>query len=868
MTKVDSARDKLEESEDKYKKLIESLPHGLSIIQHNEIIFVNKATLEMFGYDDYDEIIGKLASKPLFKGEENKLYLKGDKLLNDEIQEPIHYNTLAVKKDGTIFPIEMYITKISYEGWRALQVVTIDISDQVDLEKNYRRILDSIADPITVVDNKLRFVYINEPLKEWVKELGYHDELIGKKLTEIFQFLPKKMEEEYEQVFGTGEMLVTHDYSQVGDKRRYTETRKIPIMENNRVSQVLMIVRDFTERQLYEKKLKESEEKYRHLFENSPFYILLMDDDWNIMDCNKSTEEILGYSKDELIGKNIIEFPLIPEEGREILKERTEKIMRGKDLNAREFRVRKKNGELVWIKSKPSLMRIKDKNYIHLIGQDITKSKEREGKLKINQFAIDHTSIDVFWINSEGKFEYVNKAACKNLGYTYNELTEMSVPDIDPDHNLPRYKETWYKMMEHGSFFFETRHKSKNGRVYPVRVAINYLNYHGKELNIAFAIDISEQKKAKEKLKYSEEKYRSLFENAPYSIFLIDMGGKILDCNQATIDLFEYSKDEIIGSSHSDLKIHPEEKINFFIKRFVKLIKGKEVEPIETKLYTKNKKLKWVQIRSSLIQIGGRYLIQTIIQDIENRKKAERELKRLNKLKSDLLKRTSHELKTPLVSIKGFTNLLVELYRSELNTEILSIIDEIKNGCSRLEDLIEDIIKTSELESEKKELVKSETNLTKLIKDGLEELKGFIRLRKHTIKVDLEPNMIVNCEKERIRDVFSNLLTNAIKYTPPNGLIVIESRIESDSLTVSIKDTGIGLTKNEIDSIFTQFGKIERYGQGYDVISEGSGLGLYVSKKIIEMHNGKIWVESEGRNKGSTFYFTLPRKRKFEENNE
>ncbi|MBD3226736.1 MAG: PAS domain S-box protein, partial [Candidatus Lokiarchaeota archaeon] len=603
MTKVDSTLDKLEESEDKYKKLIESLPHGLSIIQHNEIVFVNKLTLKMFGYDNYDEIIGKLASKPLFKGEENKLYVKGEKLLNDEIQGPIHYNTLAVKKDGTIFPIEMYITKIYYEGWRALQVITIDISDKVDLEKNYRRILDSFADPINVVDKDLRYLYINEPLREWVNELGYHDDLIGKKLTEVFQFLPKKMEEEYKKVFQTGEVVVTHDYSQVGDKRIYTETRKIPIMENNQVSQVLTIVRDFTARELYEKKLRES-----------------------------------------------------------------------------------------------------------------------------------------------------------------------------------------------------------------------------------------------------EEKYRSLFENAPYSIFLIDMQGKILDCNQATIDLFGYSKGEIIGSSHRELKIHPEEKINSFIERFVKLIKGKDVEPIETKLYTKNQNLKWVQIRSSLIQIGGKYLIQTIIQDIEKRKKAERELKGLNKLKSDLLKRTSHELKTPLVSIKGFTNLLVELYRSDFNTEIMSFIDEIKNGCSRLEDLIKDIIKTSELESEKKELVKSKTNLTKLIKSGLEELRGFIRLRKHTIKVDIESNMIINCEKEKIRDVFSNLLTNAIKYTPPNGLIVIESHSDSDSFIISIKDTGIGLTKKEINSIFTQFGKIERYGQGYDVISEGSGLGLYMSKKIIEMHNGKIWVESEGRN--------------------
>jgi signal transduction histidine kinase len=118
--------------------------------------------------------------------------------------------------------------------------------------------------------------------------------------------------------------------------------------------------------------------------------------------------------------------------------------------------------------------------------------------------------------------------------------------------------------------------------------------------------------------------------------------------------------------------------------------------------------------------------------------------------------------------------------------------------------------------------------------------------------------LITYFEKERIYDVIINLLSNAIKYTPPNGEIVIRSKVKKGNYIISVHDSGIGLTQEEREKIFKKFGKIERYGQGLDVISEGSGLGLYISKKIIELHGGNIWVKSKGRKKGSAFYFSLP----------
>ena len=100
---------------------------------------------------------------------------------------------------------------------------------------------------------------------------------------------------------------------------------------------------------------------------------------------------------------------------------------------------------------------------------------------------------------------------------------------------------------------------------------------------------------------------------------------------------------------------------------------------------------------------------------------------------------------------------------------------------------------------------------------------------------------------------------NTIKYTESQGLIEINSKIAEDSIKITIQDSSIGFTEEEKERLFTQHGKIERYGQGFDVISDGIALGLHIAKKIIELHGGKIWVESGGRNQGSTFYFSLPR---------
>ena len=201
---------------------------------------------------------------------------------------------------------------------------------------------------------------------------------------------------------------------------------------------------------------------------------------------------------------------------------------------------------------------------------------------------------------------------------------------------------------------------------------------------------------------------------------------------------------------------------------------------------------------------------------------------------------------------------MLKLHSDKLDEDVISILEEIKNGSKRLEDYINSLVESSQLDQGLLNLRKEKEDLTFLINFCVKQLQGIADLREQKITVNIKHKLFTEFDKEKIYEVITNLLINAVKYTPVGGEIIIDSKQKDGYYIISIKDTGIGLTQKEIEQLFTQFGKIERYGQGLDVDIEGTGLGLYISKELITLHEGRIWVESEGRNKGSTFFFSLP----------
>jgi len=229
----------------------------------------------------------------------------------------------------------------------------------------------------------------------------------------------------------------------------------------------------------------------------------------------------------------------------------------------------------------------------------------------------------------------------------------------------------------------------------------------------------------------------------------------------------------------------------------------------------------------------------------------------LSKMREDIITRVSHELKTPITAMYGATQILLNQFREEMNTEILEFTEISHRGALRLKKLVDNLVDATKLQAGKLELNLQNENIVNSIKECIEEMSYLVNNRNLTLTFEPSNNIFLLIDKYRIQQVITNILSNAIKNTPKGGKINIVVFDKNKHIDILIKDTGVGLTVKEQELLFEKFGKIERYGMDLGVDIEGSGLGLYISKEIVDLHGGQILVESEGRHKGATFTIRL-----------
>jgi len=381
------------------------------------------------------------------------------------------------------------------------------------------------------------------------------------------------------------------------------------------------------------------------------------------------------------------------------------------------------------------------------------------------------------------------------------------------------------------------------------------------------ARDVTAQTLSQNKLEKSEKRYKHLFETSPCSIMLLNPHGTIVYCNSTTTTMLGYEKSELIGTKRLNLTVKGEERLPYLRERMKKLFEEKDPGPDIHQLRRKDGTIIWVNALTSMIQFNDKTLIQIISEDITEKKKAQelikeenRKLKELEQMRKDLISRISHELKTPLVSIKGVTELIMQIYQDKLDKKDMDLLEILEKGENRLEQLIENLIDISRIEYKELTLKKQSTDLCHLIRECSAMIDHLLLSKNLSLHVMLPEILILHIDPIRIEQVISNLLLNAIKHTPSQGEITITGKKSNSHIEISIHDSGVGLTLKEKERLFTRFGKIERYEKGLEEINiQGVGLGLYICKNIIKMHGGKIWAESEGRHKGSTFTFSLPK---------
>jgi len=395
--------------------------------------------------------------------------------------------------------------------------------------------------------------------------------------------------------------------------------------------------------------------------------------------------------------------------------------------------------------------------------------------------------------------------------------------------------------------------------------------------------------------KQAEEMFKSLALNSPIGIFIIQDGIFQYINPEFQIDT-GYSEDELLGTDPLELVV-PEDR-DMVRENAIEMLKEKRSQPYEYRTINKVRDIRWAMETVASIEYNGKRATIGSYIDITARKEAEEDIIKLNeelktlnieleervkertsqlegavqdaevasKAKSDFLASMSHELRTPLNAIIGFSQVLQEQYFGNLNEKQTEYINDILESGQHLLSLINDILDLSKIEAGKVELELTNVKIKDLLEGSLVMIKEKALI--HGINLDMQiatelDGLEVMADDRRIKQVMFNLLSNAIKFTPDGGSISLSSKKKDKELVVNVSDTGVGISPEEFERIFEEFYQVGGTKRGK---TPGTGLGLSLTKSIVEMHGGRIWVESPGKDKGSKFTFTLPAVKKSKAN--
>jgi len=367
--------------------------------------------------------------------------------------------------------------------------------------------------------------------------------------------------------------------------------------------------------------------------------------------------------------------------------------------------------------------------------------------------------------------------------------------------------------------------------------------------------EVAERKRAEEQLRKAEERYRTQFEGALDAIFVADAEtGIITDCNPAGTELVGREKSELVGKHQRIL--HPPGRIEGeFSRSFKEHLGEKQGQTLETQVVTKTGRIRDVAIRANLLEIRGKKLLQGIFRDVTEQKKAGQrqaqlleQLERTNQELKDFAYIVSHDLKAPLRGINTLVKWISSDYADKFDQEGMEQMNLLLSRVDRMHNLIDGILQYSRVGRVKEE--KTQVNLNELVPDIIDTLAP-----PENITITIEDELpVIECEKTRIVQVFQNLLSNAIKYMDkPQGKIRVACIDKDNCWRFSVADNGPGIEEKYFEKIFQMFQTLRPRDE-----FESTGVGLTVVKKIVEIHSGRIWVESKV-GEGSTFFFTMPK---------
>jgi PAS domain S-box-containing protein len=738
-----------------------------------------------------------------------------------------------------------------------------DITEQKKLEQQLRDqqaynrgLIESSVDGLITVDPAGTISDVNDRMCQMS---GYgRGELIGTPFSDYFTE-PERARTGVQQTFDKG-VVTEYALTLISRSRRQLQVSfNASVFKDpaGNVRGIFASARDITDRVRLEEQLREQQTYLRGLIESSVDGLITVDPEGFITDVNEQMCRMTGYPREDLIGSPFKRYFTEPDRADTGVK-RT--FAEGVVTNY-ELVLKTKTGRKATVSFNASVFRTVEGRVqgIFASARDISEQARLQTQLTeqqaYNRSLIEASADALFAIAPDGTITDVNEEATRFTGYSRKHLINSRFADYftEPDRARAGVQQT---LRENRVIGYELVLITRYGR----RIAVSFnagvfTDAAGKTLGIlAGARDSTSQKELELQLRSQQFYTRSLIESNVDALMTTDPVGIITDVNQQMAALTGYSREELIGSPFKTYFTDPhraEEGIKLVLRE-------NKVTNYELTARSKDDRETVVSYNAATFYDRDNKLqgVFAAARDVTDRKRFEQTLQEANRMKSEFLANMSHELRTPLNGIIGFAEFLVDGKPGKLNPKQAEYLEDILNSGRHLLQLINDVLDLAKVEAGKMEICAETFKLIKAIEEVCAVAKPISQKKNIRVQRRLSTDLDdVTLDQQKFKQVLYNLLSNAIKFTDDGGCVeVVTAPYDQSRFRVSVKDTGIGIKPEDMSRLFTEFEQLE---SGASRRFEGTGLGLALTRKIVELQRGTIGVESEV-GKGSTFTVILP----------
>jgi PAS domain S-box-containing protein len=869
---VHAISEKLKKSEARYRALIEKSRDGITISDaKGNILYCSPSIQSLLGYSP-DAFLQMNVSEFFHPEEVESITPELQKV----IQTPGKSVTLVLRgkhKNGTYRWFESTVTNLtkdpSINGFvsnfkditerKEAEQLLVQLTLQKDESISY---LDSLISHAPLgfafFDREHRYIRINDFL---AAINGIHaEDHIGKAIEDLLPVNAKTVAPIIDKVFRTGVPVlhkeVAGETPKKPGKRRYWITRYYPVFEPNtrNVKYVGVLVLEITKRKEAEKAVKDSERFLKNIINNLFSFVGILNADGTLLEVNRPVLEVSQVRPEDVYGKPFHTAYWWEDslEAQENIRNSIERAKQGERVRF-DIEAKISKGTYLTIDYAIAPVYNRDGELTHLLASaiDISNRKNMENALRENEENFRNLADSMpqlVWITRpDGYHEYYNQRWYEYTKTTYDDTKGKGWSSVLHPDDYDKALELWNHSLKTGEPYqieYRIRNGSSGefkwflGRAVPVKDEYGTIKKW-----FGTCTEIHEQKEIEDALRRSEAQFKALVDTDIIGVMRSKVSGEILEANDSFLNMLGYTRTELDDSKMDWHALTPMEYSEQSKKAVADLFETGFAKPFEKEYIRKDGTRVPVIVGSSLLDRDSGEAI-TFILDITERKKLEQR-------KDEFIGIASHELKTPLTSIKGYTQILERIIYQMGDEKLQKYLHRTNMYIDRLDSLIADLLDVSKIQAGKLQMDFSEFVFDELIRDSVDEMLH--TNRKHEIIITGSSDSVIEGDRHRLEQVFTNLLSNAIKYSPNSDKIIIHVEKQGPIIHVAVQDFGVGIPASKISRLFDRFYRVEETSKRFS----GLGIGLYISNEIIQRHGGKMWVESD-LNRGSTFHFTLP----------